>query len=193
MGINLQRLDQIAKPDAFDDQKTAAAIATSETSSADYSEFQEYLLSQIKRILYGNKTGNWYDDPGKLPSNSYKEVACLVDDAVGNCVCIRDERVNGKWRVETANPTDDTKMPAVGILISKSTPTVGVMQLIGVCDLFTEMTPNQPLLVGQNGELAETIPSLSTGEYFWAQQIGVAVATDLLMLSFNPFMTRYSG
>jgi len=193
MGTNLQRLDQIARPDDFDDQKTAAEIAASESTSADYAQFQEYVLSQIKRILYGDQTGKWYDDPGKMLSNSYKEVACLSGDTIGNCMRIRDVRVNGKWRVETADPSDRAKMPAVGVLISKSTPTVGIVQLFGVVDLFTEMVPGQPLLVGFNGELLDEIPTLAPGEYFWAQQIGVAVSNDLLMMPGVSSMTRYTG
>lgn len=60
---SLQRLDQIAKPDNFDDQKSAAAIATSEATSTDYSEFQEFIISQIKRLIHGNKLGRWYSNP----------------------------------------------------------------------------------------------------------------------------------
>ena len=66
MGENLQRLDQIAKPDAFDDQKPAASIATSEIDSTDYSDFQEFIISQFKRIIHGNQPGNWHDDPASV-------------------------------------------------------------------------------------------------------------------------------
>jgi hypothetical protein len=60
---SLQRLDQIAKPDDFDDQKSPASIALSETDSADFGAFLEYMLSQIKRIVHGDNAGNWHDDP----------------------------------------------------------------------------------------------------------------------------------
>lgn len=123
----------------------------------------------------------------------FQEVACLSTDTVGNPVCIRDVRVNGKWRVETADPSTRDKMPALGILISKSTPTVGVVQLFGVCDLFTDMTPGEPILVGLGGDLAEEVPTLAPGEYFWAQQIGNAVSDDLLLLPGSRMMTRYTG
>jgi len=122
-----------------------------------------------------------------------KEVACLASDDIGSPVAIRDVRVNGKWRVHTADPYDDAKIPAIGILISKSTPTVGIVLLFGPCDLFTGMVPGRPLLVGQNGNLLEEVPALSAGQYFWGQQIGIAVSDDLLMLPGNPTMIRYSG
>jgi hypothetical protein len=63
---SLQRLDQIAKPDSFDDQLTAAQIAAIETAAVDLGEFWEGVLSQLKRIIHGNATGNWYDDPSAL-------------------------------------------------------------------------------------------------------------------------------
>lgn len=63
MGESLQRLDQIAKPDSFDDQLTAAQIASIESSAGDLGEFWEGVLSQLKRIIHGNQAGNWYDDP----------------------------------------------------------------------------------------------------------------------------------
>lgn len=193
MGTNLQRLDQIAKPDDFDDQKTAAEISTAEVSSTDYAEFQEFVLSQIKRIIHGDHAGNWHDDAGAIPKGSYREVDCLAGDDVGNCVYIRGDKNQEKWKVETADPTVDAKMPAIGVLISKSSSTVGVIQLFGACDLFTDMTPGQVILVGQNGTLLDEVPSITAGQYFWAQQIGVAVASDILLLSGNPMMTRYSG
>lgn len=63
MATSLQRLKQIAKPDSFDDQKSAAQIANSENNSVDLAEFAEALLSQFKRIIHGNQSGNWFDDP----------------------------------------------------------------------------------------------------------------------------------
>jgi len=190
---SLQRLKQLAVPDNYEDQKTASEIADIESAAADFEEAFHGILSQLKRIIHGNDAGNWSDDPSKLPARSYKEVACLVEDSIGNGMYIRGERVNGKWRAGTADPEDRNKMPAIGILVSKSTPTVGVVQLFGVCDLFTEMTPGSPILVGKDGNLIEEVPTIATGEYFWAQQIGLAVSDDLLMLSGESSMIRYTG
>lgn len=72
MGRSLQRLNQIAKPNDFNDQKSAAEIISSESTSNDYAEFQEFILSQIKRILYGNFPGNWNDDSAQLIIHSYE-------------------------------------------------------------------------------------------------------------------------
>ncbi|UCG53371.1 MAG: hypothetical protein JSW58_07410, partial [Candidatus Latescibacterota bacterium] len=56
------RLGETRKSDDFDDQKSAAGIAGSEGSSADLAEFQNFLLSQVKRIIHGDASGNWHDD-----------------------------------------------------------------------------------------------------------------------------------
>jgi hypothetical protein len=62
----LIRLKESRKSDAFDDQKSAAQIATSESTSENYQQFLDYLLSQIKRIIHGNDPGNWHDDPATV-------------------------------------------------------------------------------------------------------------------------------
>lgn len=63
MAKSLQRLKQISKPDSFDDTKTATEIANSETNSEDLEQLFEAFFSQVKRIISGDETGNWHDDP----------------------------------------------------------------------------------------------------------------------------------
>jgi hypothetical protein len=63
MGSSLQRLIQIAKPNEFDDQKSASEISNIETSANNFADFVNGLISQLKRIIHGNQTGNWHDDP----------------------------------------------------------------------------------------------------------------------------------
>lgn len=128
-----------------------------------------------------------------VANGGYREVDCLAGDDVGNCVYIRGDRTGDRWSVATADPTDDNKMPAVGVLVTKHTSTTGMIQLFGVCDLFTDMVPGQAILVGQNGQLLEEVPTVSAGNIFWAQQIGVAAASDVLLLSGSQRMMRYSG
>jgi hypothetical protein len=63
MTISLQRLDQLHKPDTFDDQMSAVNIAAIEGAAIDYADFHDAVLSQFKRILQGDEAGNWFDDP----------------------------------------------------------------------------------------------------------------------------------
>lgn len=188
MAKSLQRLKQIAKPDSFDDTKTPTEIVDSETASEHYGEFLEAVLSQIKRIIHGNLPGNWHDDPALLIGDfkylSYKQdVACLFSDSIGDWLCVRGDRINGKWRVEKADPENIDKMPAIGVLISKSTPTVGVMQMIGPCNIFTGLDYSKPTAwLGSSG-IQYTLPIPGAGNYIIAQKIGKAVASDIFWIS----------
>lgn len=62
------RLEAVKKAYTFDDQRTAAEIATSEATSTTQEEFQEYVLSQIKRIIHGDLLGRWFSDPTQASS-----------------------------------------------------------------------------------------------------------------------------
>lgn len=121
------------------------------------------------------------------------DVACLSTDAIGDPVCIRGDRVNGKWRVEAANPQDGDKMPAIGVLVDKSTPTVGVVQLFGpVEDVFIGMTPGAYYFVGTSG-VADVAPSAGSLGYVDVQHIGFAVAEDILLLTGDLMLIRERG
>lgn len=43
-----------------DDQKTPAQINTAHVTSVTQEDLQEFVLSQIKRIIWGGDPGNWY-------------------------------------------------------------------------------------------------------------------------------------
>jgi hypothetical protein len=113
-------------------------------------------------------------------------VACLAADEVGKLMSIRDDRVNGKWRVQTSDPHVFSKMPAMGVLISKSTPTVGIMQMNGPCDIFTGLNyMRSAYFVGINGNIATGPPAVGGGGFSFVQSIGKPVASDILWLSGN--------
>jgi len=63
MTIGFKRFRQIAKPDNLDDSLTGAEVSGIEASSTDLSDFFTGILSQLKRIIYGDAAGNWHDDP----------------------------------------------------------------------------------------------------------------------------------
>lgn len=87
-------------------------------------------------------------------------------------------------------------MPAYGVLISKSTPTVGIVQLFGPCTIYSGLTPGVPYLVaevGSGNQLVEDVPSVGGNGYTWGQHIGIAVASDLLLLHGNLSMIEYIG
>jgi hypothetical protein len=113
-----------------------------------------------------------------------QEVACLPIDAVGDWMCVRGDRVNGKWRVERADPYAAAKMPAIGVLISKSTPTVGVLQLTGaVRGVWGALDWSKPLAwLGAIG-IQYTPPGVGSHAYVLAQPLGKAVAADVFWIT----------
>jgi len=120
-----------------------------------------------------------------------QDVACLSSDVVGSPMCVRGDRLNGKWRVETADPTEDSKMPAIGILISKSTPTVGVVQLFGpVIDIYTGLDLTVRSYMVGNAGITKVPPSPGGGGYAWVQHIGKPVASDILFLAGDLLMLK---
>lgn len=59
MGI---RVKQVRKPDSINDQHDAADVAGALAGSADFAEFTNRFLSQVKRIIHGDDAGSWSDD-----------------------------------------------------------------------------------------------------------------------------------
>lgn len=92
--VSRVRLDQLHKPDTFNDALTAGDVAGLEAAALDFADFQEGYLTQFNRII---GSGNWHDeiegttgDPRSLQTLTddiyYKTVlrrrAVLVDVAV---------------------------------------------------------------------------------------------------------------
>jgi len=77
-------------------------------------------------------------------------------------------------------------MPAIGVLIEKSTPTVAVMQWIGPCTIFTGLDWTRPnYWVGIDGRLTSTMPTIGIGGYVFVQAVGKAVASDIFLINGN--------
>ena len=125
----------------------------------------------------------------------FQDVACLSGDAVGQLMCIREQPVNGKWRVQRADPQDELKMPAIGVLVSKSTPTVGVMQWIGPIEgVYTGLDIDKKAWwVGNGGTPSSSHPIVGVAGYAFAQQIGVPVASDVFLLNVSLNMFKKIG
>lgn len=77
MAKSLQRLKQLSKPDSFDDSKTAAEISNSESNSEDFEQFLETFISQMKRFLHGDQSGDWHNNPVSAFGNDASLYALL--------------------------------------------------------------------------------------------------------------------
>lgn len=105
------------------------------------------------------------------------EVQCAVTDVLGRCVYIHDDEVAGRYQVRTCDPSDLSKMPAVGIIISKESDTECTIQTFGeVKGIHGGLVPNAPLYVASNGELDHDAPIPNGGEVY-IQNVGEAISS----------------
>lgn len=190
-GPALKRLRQIAKPDSFDDTLSAAAVAAIEAAASDFHDFQEALLSQLKRIIHGDAAGDWNADPASAFGGdaSLKALYALVSGGVStfvvpSAVSVGDlvYQAGGDYTADRADNSSTSTSPAVGVVTSKPTSTSAVVRFWGELALFSGMTPGLEQFLGTTGGLVEpgSLPS-SPGSVI--QRVGVALnATTLLLL-----------
>ena len=115
---------------------------------------------------------------------------CTAAEAVGDFVCIVDDPPNGLDVVGKADPADVDKMPAVGVVVSKSTPTRCTVQWIGETpDIFTGLLSGKEYFVGADSRIAATPPVPTTVPLF-TQFMGVATAPTRFYLRPNDRLIR---
>lgn len=134
MAISLQRIDQLHKPDSFDDSLNAASVAGIEGAAVDYADFQEGILSQIKRILYADTAGNWHDNPGAVGGADGSLVALAARTNPDNKLIL-------KWRLRLGDvvvPTAQNwvalgvgEFPSHVIAVANTVKGAVVSQLVG--------------------------------------------------------------
>jgi hypothetical protein len=100
--------------------------------------------------------------------------------------------VAGVAQVATADPSTLAKMPAVGVVTDKTSPTTCTVQRLGRVDLSASaltFSPGSRLFVSLTGAVSGTVPaaSASPSGYVFVQPIGVATAAATL--EFNPSMS----
>ncbi len=62
MKKDLVRYREVRVADTQDDQRNAAQVAAAPALSLTQEDFQNFILSQLKRIIHGDHAGNWFDD-----------------------------------------------------------------------------------------------------------------------------------
>ena len=106
---------------------------------------------------------------------------CLVTDLIGDCVHVRgDSDLQGNYLVERADPTNPTKMPAVGIILEKTAADTCWILSLDEMDV-SGLTPSRPLFVGLDGRPTHTTPDWPATR----QNIGIALSSTKAFLSFD--------
>jgi len=126
----------------------------------------------------------------RLDPDVVREAECTSAEAVGDFVCIAGDPPNGYDVVAKADPADFNKMPAVGVVISKSSPTECLVQWYGETpDIFSGLSSGEVYFVGADSKIAEEPPTPITVPLF-TQFMGVATAETRLYLRPNDHMVR---
>lgn len=101
---------------------------------------------------------------------------------------IRADMVAGRYQVETVDIDDPTKMPAIGVIVSKSTATECIVQLAGIMrGVLSGLTPNAILFATTSGTLGESVPAAPLSGQRLVQQIAQAISsTDIMIKILGP-------
>jgi len=134
-------------------------------------------------------TGNFdaVSDPIETPFTF--SANCLSTDAVGHCVYITGDLVLGVIQVAKADITDKTKMPAVGVIVSKSAATDCIVVYLGAVDLagvVPALSPGKMYFVGPDSKpnvVRPVGPAL-------LQIVGVALDSSRVLFNPSPNMTK---
>lgn len=194
----LQLLKQSAKPKALDDQQSAAQVAATEAAAANLKEFFDGMMSQMKRIIHGDDSGEWHDDissvfgsdaslkallagsgsvvPDKLRSNTGEFV-------VPSGAAVRDlVFISGSLAATLADNSSIATGPVVALILDKPTATTATLAFAGKIGGFSGLTPGDELFVGSAGGIV-TPGSLPNSEGNYMQRIGVALNATSILLS----------
>ena len=127
-------------------------------------------------------------------NENIEEAICLSSDGVGAMVYIRGEEVGGKYLVETADPSDYAKMPAIGMIVHKPAfdSTECFIQFRGeVRDVYAGLTPGERLFVDDSGGLASEPPEPTAGvPSKFMQDVGVALSAIAIELNPNYMIAK---
>lgn len=133
-------------------------------------------------------------DEVELSLNNELDASCLTTDNVGDLVYFTGVKVAGKYQVTTADPTDISKMPAVAVILSKSTLVDCKIQMLGgVEGIFGGLTPGKRCFVNLSGNITQDPSTItpSVAGYAIIQDIGVATSDDSVILDpFSVYLKR---
>jgi hypothetical protein len=124
----------------------------------------------------------------------YSQGICQASDSVGDLVRISGPVVGRVYAVTKADPSDATKMPAIGTVIQKFTATTCLIQKTGLLSLsgLPALMTGHLVFVGLDGKPTTTrpFPGASGTGFAIVQAVGIAAATDKVELKVSPVFTK---
>lgn len=116
-------------------------------------------------------------------------VNCLSTDQVGQAMYVTGDMIAAAYQVTVVDITDFTKLPAIGILTLKSSPTSGIVTASGIV-VRAGLLPGRLYFAGVNGFPTANRPTASSPAGAFVQVLGKAISTTKLLLSVSPNLTK---
>lgn len=113
---------------------------------------------------------------------------CAPTDAVGDLVYVAGPAVAGMMEVSRVDIGNAAKMPTVGMIVAKPTPSTCRVVLSGVARL-TGLIPGARYFAGADGKPTPMRPPAGPGGRF-IQSVGVALDETRLALAPSTFLTK---
>lgn len=107
--------------------------------------------------------------------------SCLLTDAVGDCVYM-----TGDYSVARADITDASKVPAVGVIISKPTTSTAIVRTHGeITGVYTGLVSGKVYFLGATGVPVVSPPVAGLNPFVYIQKIGLAISSNVLLVTPN--------
>jgi hypothetical protein len=205
-GKSLIRLKQIRRGDTLNDQLAPVEIQNIAATATTQDEIQDAILSQLKRIIFGNYEGEWNADFAVAGIKSLKELTlsggggggaavqfqpgiCDGVVSIGDLVSIAGPKTAPFWRVQTVDVANDRLHPAVGVVVDKQGATNCIIQTSGEVEMgplgYTDMEPGKRFFAFYDGRPSNIPPSAyaSPTGIAMVQVIGVATGPSTLQIA----------
>lgn len=199
---DLVRFKEVRVADLRNDQKTAPQILNADAASLTQEQFQEFILSQIKRIIHGNHAGLWKDDFVAQNILSLQDLAagnrfaadCLATDAIGDFVRVTGPAVLLFPQVTKVDIKVAGQFPAVGMLIEKTSLTRCTVLVRGEVEVSPPvLIEGKTYWIDTDSQITSTMPLAGSGERVATQRVGYAITNERLIVSVDQSITVRTG
>lgn len=199
----LTRLVTVAPADDATLSLTAVAGAGTLTLRATTSTSPANLILHVPHttgglVAWGVGVSTGGGPPPPTTDYRFFSANCLAGDAVGALVRVSGAMVAGLPQVTTADPSNDARVPIIGIITAKASATDCTVQRLGEVDLSATavtLVAGNRVWVSYSGIPTTTIPdaTLSPSGYVMLQPVGVATDTQAFELQISQSIMRLNA
>jgi len=193
------RQKQLFPPTNPDDQLSAVQIASTEAST-EMQQFWNGVLSQIKRMIFGDAAGDWFADPATVFGGDASLRALFLSTGGGGGTSTIVQSDSGQFTVPSGSAVGELvyssgsfgaaqadnsgvgTAPAMGLIVSKPTAVTGTIAFFGRVGGFSALTPGANLFLGVGGSIIEA-GNLPTAPGSVVQKIGEALDATTILLN----------